>query len=236
MKFSAPLIEGRLIRRYKRFLADIVLADGSEITAHTPNTGSMLGCAEAGSRVWLSLSDNPDRKYPHSWELVEVAPGVIVGINTHLPNRLVQEAVESNVIGELTGYADIQREVRYGAEKSRIDLLLTNHDHAPDCYVEVKNVTAVIEGSIAIFPDAVSARGTKHLRELALMVEEGKRGVILFCVQRGDVREVRPADAIDPLYGQTLRSVMDRGVEVLAYQADTTPLGVTLRRSLPVVL
>lgn len=234
MRFPSRLIEGTLIRRYKRFLADVTLVSGEVITAHTANTGAMLGCAEPGSKVWLSRSDNPKRKYPLSWELVEVAPGVTVGINTQLPNQLVHEGIENDVITSLQGYADIRREVRYGTEASRIDLLLTGHATQADCYVEVKNVTAVVDGGIALFPDAVSVRGTKHLRELAGMVEQGYRGVILFCVQRCDVREVRPADAIDPLYGRTLREVMRKGVEAMAYQAQVTPEQVVLHCPLPV--
>ncbi len=236
MQFDTPLTEGILIRRYKRFLADITLADGERITAHTPNTGSMLGCAEPGSRVWLSHSGNPRRKYAYSWELVEVAPGVTVGINTHLPNRLVAEGIENGIITELQGYDALRREVRYGEENSRIDLLLAGHAYHADCYVEVKNVTAVIDNGIALFPDAVSTRGSKHLRELALMAEQGYRAVILFCVQRGDVMEVRPADAIDPVYGRTLRESLDRGVEALAYRARVSPHEAVLFESLPVVV
>lgn len=236
MIFEPVLKGGVLLRRYKRFLADIVLDTGETITAHTPNTGSMLGCAVPGSRVWLSHSANPGRKYAHSWELVEVAPGVTVGINTHLPNRLVQEGIEQGRIPELQGYAKLRREVRYGEEGSRIDLLLSDHARHPDAFVEVKNVTAAVEAGIALFPDAVSARGSKHLRELANQAERGQRAVILFCVQRCDVHEVRPADAIDPLYGETLRKALERGVEALAYQVRVSPEGAELLQRLPVVV
>ena len=233
MDFSTPLIAGRLIRRYKRFLADVELADGRVITAHTANTGSMAGCAEPGSRVWLSDSGNPKRKYPLSWELVEVAGETLVGINTAMPNRLVKEAVESDVVDSLRGYPTIRTEVRYGAERSRIDLLLEGGE-APRCYVEVKNVTLVEEG-VAYFPDAVSERGAKHLRELIGVVEQGERGVIFFCVQRGDANEVRPADGIDPRYGETLREAIRRGVEAIAYRAEVSPEKVELITPLPVV-
>lgn len=234
MLFPQPLIEGVLIRRYQRFLADVQLSDGSRVTAHSANTGSMLGCSTPGSRVWLSRALNPARKYPLSWEIVEVAPGVLVGINTALPNRLVQEAIEHGVARGLQGYDRIRGEVAYGTERSRIDLLLGCDADDTRCYVEVKNVTAADQG-VAIFPDAVSARGAKHLRELMAVVAAGHRGVLCFCVQRGDVHEVRPADAIDPLYGATLRQALAAGVEAIAYRAEVSPAGITLRTPLPVV-
>ena len=233
MRFPTPLIGGRLIRRYKRFLADVELEDGSKVTAHTANTGSMAGCAEPGSRVWLSDSGNPKRKYPLSWELVEADGETLVGINTALPNRLVKEAVEGGVVASLDGFSNLRTEVRYGSERSRIDLLLED-ERAGRCYIEVKNVTLVEEG-IAYFPDAVSERGAKHLRELMGVVEQGDRGVIFFCVQRGDAREVRPADRIDPRYGETLRQALAAGVEALAYRAEVSPEGVDLVTPLPVV-
>lgn len=233
MKFNRPLIDGVLIRRYKRFLADVRLPDGSVVTAHTPNTGSMKGCCTEGSRVWLSHSDNPKRKYPLSWELIEALPGVIVGINTGLPNTLVREGIENGVISELQGYKLIRNEVSYGSENSRIDLLLENGANRK-CFVEIKNVTMVKEG-VAYFPDAVSLRGTRHLRELAGVVGKNHRGVIFYCVQRKDAREVRPADRIDPGYGQTLREVTRRGVEALAYQASVSTAGICLTHALPVV-
>jgi sugar fermentation stimulation protein A len=226
MKFAAPLVEGRLVRRYKRFLADVELAAGGEVTAACPNTGSMMGCCEPGSRVWLSESDSPTRKYRHTWEIVESA-GVKVGINTGLPNRLVREAVESGVIGELGGYASIRPEVAFGEERSRIDLLLEDADR-PACYVEVKNVTAAVTGRVALFPDAVSERGAKHLRELMRLKARGLRAVLVFCVQRGDVDEVRPADAIDPVYGRTLREAIAAGVEVMAWRAKVTTRDVAI--------
>ncbi len=233
MQFPTPLIEGRLLKRYQRFLADIELPDGRTVTAHCPNTGSMLGCKETGSRVWLSEATNPNRKLPYTWEIVEALPEVLVGVNTGLSNRLVEEAVASGVIAELRGYARIRREVRFGAENSRVDLLLEGN--GPDCYVEVKNVTAAVEGKVAIFPDAVSDRGAKHLRELAAMAEAGHRAVLCFCVQRKDVAEVRPADAIDPVYGRTLRDALARGMEAIAYRAEVSPESIALHHPLPVV-
>ena len=235
MHFTQPLIEAVLLRRYKRFLADVRLANDDVVTAHTANTGSMLGCAEPGSRVWLSRSDNPARKYALSWEIVETAPGVLVGINTALPNRLVQEAIENGVLRELQGYDHIRAEVLFGKERSRVDLLLEREADAARCYVEVKNVTASVQPGIALFPDAVSARGSKHLRELMDVVASGQRAVLCFCVQRGDVSEVRPADSIDPLYGATLRQAIHAGVEVIAWRADVSPAGIELRVPLAVV-
>lgn len=232
MEFEQPLRMGRLLRRYKRFLADVELDDGQQVTAHTPNTGSMLGCAEPGSRVWLSVSANPARKYRYSWELVETPGGVMVGINTGLSNRLVEEAIHDGTVAELHSFPDIRREVRYGVENSRIDLLLEGHDTF--CYVEVKNVTLVEEG-VAYFPDAVSARGSKHLRELAEVARQGGRAVIFFCIQRQDATELRPADHIDAVYGQTLRQALQAGVEALAYRAEVTTTGIRLVQRLPVV-
>lgn len=233
MLFPSPLLEGRLLKRYQRFLADIELADGSTVTAHCPNTGSMLGCKEPGSRVWLSAAANPNRKLPYTWEIVEALPEVLVGVNTGLSNRLVEEAIANGAIAELQGYSRIHREVRFGTENSRVDLLLEGD--GPSCYVEVKNVTAAVENGIAIFPDAVSERGAKHLRELAAMAEAGFRAVLCFCVQRRDVTEVRPADAIDPVYGHTLRQALGRGMEAIAYRAEVNPQGIELRHPLPVV-
>lgn len=233
MQFQIPLLEGRLIRRYKRFLADVELADGRTVTAHTPNTGSMLGCCTPGARVWLRDSGDPKRKYPLSWELVESECGTLVGINTGLSNALVREAIEAGAIPELGGYRTIRGEVRYGNENSRIDWLLSDHENAADCYVEVKNVT-LVENGVAYFPDAVSVRAAKHLRELGAMVDEGYRACLVFCVQRADAGEMRPADHIDAAYGAALRQALGQGVQILAYQANVTPAGVILENSLPV--
>lgn len=233
MLFPTSLTEGRLLRRHQRFLADVELGDGRVVTAHCPNTGSMLGCREPDSRVWLSESGNGARKYPLTWELVEAAQGTLVGINTGLANTLVEEAVARGIIRELSNYSAARREVRYGVENSRIDPLLEGV--GPPCFVEVKNVTAVEDTSIAIFPDAVSDRGTRHLRELMGVVEGGARAVLCFCVQRADVTEVRPADTIDRVYGRTLRNALARGVEVIAYRADVSLEAIELTRRLPVV-
>lgn len=232
MKFTVPLVEGLLLRRYQRFLADVSLPDGRVVTAHCPNTGSMLGCKAPGSRVWLSPADNPARKLPWTWELVEVAPGVTVGVHTGRSNSLVREAIEAGQVPELAGYTGIRPEVKYG-EGSRIDLLLQAAGR-PDCYVEVKNVTAAVEGRIGYFPDAVTTRGAKHLREMSAMVAAGHRAVLVFCVQRTDVDGVRPADHIDPDYGRALRAALAAGVEVLALGARIDAGGIELVRRLAV--
>ena len=234
MTFPEPLTPGVLIRRYQRFLADVELAGGDIVTAHCPNTGSMRGCAEPGLRVWLSRSANPGRRYAHTWELVETAAGVLVGINTGLTNRLVEEAIVQGVIPALTGYGSRRREVRYGREGSRIDFFLEGEPGA--CYLEVKNVTAAVAAGVALFPDAVSSRGTRHLRELMAVAAQGHRAVVCFCAQRNDVQEVRPADAIDPVYGATLREAVASGVEALACRAEVTPQGIQVNTLLPVVL
>jgi len=192
-----------------------------------------MGCCEPGSRVWLSESDRATRKYRHTWELVEVGR-VMVGINTGLPNALVAEAIGDGTIAELGGYAGIRREVAYGTESSRVDFVLESPGREP-CYVEVKNVTAAANRGVALFPDCVSARGSRHLRELVRLRQQGLRTVQLYCVQRGDVNEVRPADGIDHEYGRTLREAIAAGVEVMAYRAKVTPGEIRLVDRIPVV-
>jgi len=236
MKFEATLIRGELVRRYKRFLADVVLADGSETTVHCPNTGSMLGCQVPGSTVWLLPVDNPARKYPLGWELVEARASVLVGINTGRSNALVAEALAGGLIPALEGFGRIRREVKIEGTRSRIDFLLREHPQEPDCYLEVKNVTAAFKDGCGFFPDAVSVRATRHVEELAGCVERGQRGALCFCVQRADVQRVRPADEIDPAYGRALRRAVDLGVEVYALGASVTTDGVILERQLLVDL
>lgn len=212
-------------------MADVELEDGTIVTAHCPNSGSMLGCAIPGSRVMLSKSDNPNRKLRYSWELVEAAGGW-VGINTGLPNQIVKEGIENGIVKELQGYGRIRQEVAYGSERSRIDLLL---EEPGLCYVELKNVT-LVENGRALFPDAATVRGQKHLRELMAMKESGFRAVNFFVVQRADATAVAPADAIDPAYGQLLRQAAAAGVEILAYQAKVEQTGICLSHRLPVLL
>jgi sugar fermentation stimulation protein A len=229
--FSPPLIPGRLIRRHKRFLAEVELETGQLVTAHTPNTGRMIGCSTPGSRVYLSEADNPKRKLKYTLEIVR-AGSVLVGVNTLVPNRLIRDAIAAGEIPELRGYDSIRSEVAYG-EASRIDLLLEKR--GTRCYVEIKNVTLGDRG-VARFPDAVTKRGRKHLVELARVVRSRQRGVVLFLVQRADCRRMAPADEIDPEYGRTLREVMAAGVEALAYRARVTSRSIRLDRRLRIIL
>ena len=230
MKLPEHLLTGTLIRRYQRFLADVELESGETITVHCPNSGSMTGCAVPGSRVVLSRSDRPGRKYPCTWELVQVG-GCWIGINTGITPALVREGIACGVVTELQGYGTIRPEVRRG--DSRLDLLLTGERGT--CWVEVKNVT-LAENGLALFPDAVTERGRKHLAELMGVVRSGERGVIFFVVQRGDCRAMSPADRIDPRYGALLREAVAAGVEALAYRAEVSPEGVALAVRLPVEL
>tara|TARA_B110000459_G_scaffold199385_1_gene245968 strand:- start:991 stop:1716 length:726 start_codon:yes stop_codon:yes gene_type:complete len=240
MQLQKKLQEGVLLKRYKRFLADITTQAGESITIHCPNTGSMKNCQEPGSRIWYSDSENPNRKYACTWELVEVDNKHIVGINTGLANKLVHEAITSNRIIELTTYESIRTEVAYGEQKSRIDLLLEGTAKDPDalCYVEVKNVSLGLGDGLGSFPDAVTARGQKHLQELLHMHSLGHRAVLLFCVQHSGIRRIIPADNIDPDYGRLLREVASKGVEVIAYRADFDVQNsrVMLREKVPVLL
>ena len=234
MIFDPPLIKGKLIKRYKRFLADIILDDGSQITAHCANTGAMTGCAPEGATVWLSVSDNPKRKYAHSWQLVELKPDVLACINTGLTNKLAQEAIQNKQITELNGFTECRSEVAYGDENSRIDFLLSYPDQM--AYVEVKHVTLSLDQGIASFPDAVTKRGQKHLRELIQQVKSGYRAVLLFIIMRTDVNLVTPADSIDADYGQLLREAIREGVEVLAYGTKIDQDGVLVDQAKPVKL
>ncbi len=228
MQLPQPLIPGTLQRRYKRFLADIVLTNGETITAHCPNSGSLKGCDTPGNPVLISRSSNPKRKLPYTWELVQVN-GVWVGINTIYPNRLVREAIENGTIVELQGYTTLRGEVPIG-EHSRIDLLAERPGE--QCWIEVKNVTLVEDG-VALFPDAVTTRGQKHLQELMTVKAQGARAVIFFVVQRADGRIFAPADNIDPEYGRLLRKAHRAGVEILPYLARVTPESITLSHRIP---
>ncbi|WFE92215.1 DNA/RNA nuclease SfsA [Roseibium porphyridii] len=224
MKFSAPLVSGRLVKRYKRFLADVILDDdGSEVTAHCANPGSMLGLKEPGSKVWLSLSDNPKRKLKFSWEVIE-ADGALVGINTSHPNKLVEEALEDGRIDALTGFKTLRREVKYG-KNSRIDLLLEAEDGSKT-YVEVKNVHLMRKPGLAEFPDSVTARGAKHLAELADMVAEGHKAAMVFLVQRPDCDRLNLAADIDPAYAAAFEAASNAGVEAYAIGCDVRLDGI----------
>lgn len=238
MKLPAPLFPGHLVKRYKRFLADIVLDTGEEITAHCANPGSMTGIAPEGARVWVSNSASKTRKLPYSWELVEITEfgrPVMVAINTNNPNRIAFEAIDQGVIPELAGYDSHRREVKYG-EKSRIDILL-HKEGKPDCYVEVKNVHLLRRADgLAEFTDSVTARGLKHLRELTGMVADGHRAVMLFIIQRGDCLALAPAEDLDPAYAAGLRDAVAAGVETLVWDCEITTQEIVLRRNLPLKL
>jgi len=227
MDFPSPLAPGVLVARYKRFFADVALDDGTEITAHCPNPGAMLGLNTPGLRAWVSRSDDPKRKLPFTLELVE-ADGGLVGINTMHPNRLVAEALAAGAIPELAGYATHRSEVKYGAN-SRVDFLLEAPDAAP-CWLEVKNCHLRRSGTLAEFPDCVAARSLKHLRELTARVEAGERAVMLFVVQRMDCDAFSACHDLDPAYARGLAEAAAEGVEVLVYACDVAVGGVRLAR------
>ncbi|MCZ6446788.1 MAG: DNA/RNA nuclease SfsA [Alphaproteobacteria bacterium] len=229
MKFPTPLLQGRLIRRYKRFLSDIELDSGECVTAHVANPGAMTGLAEPGMEVWLSRSDNPKRKLAFSWELVRVGRH-LVGVNASLPNRLVEEALGLGTVKELAEYGSLRREVRHG-RNSRIDFLLREQD-LPDCWLEVKNVH-LKRGTLAEFPDSVTDRGTKHLLELSDAVANGSRAVMLYVVQRMDCKTFSIAQDIDPVYGAALTEAKRKGVETLCYVCKIRRDGVRLDSPLP---
>jgi sugar fermentation stimulation protein A len=227
------LVPGLLVRRYQRFLAEVRLASGETVTAHCPNTGAMLGLKDPGNPVWLSAADKPGRKLAWTWELVETAAGVRVGIHTGRANGLVAEALAAGLLPELAGYTRFSREARLG-EGSRSDLLL--EFAAGACHVEVKSVTAAVLDGVGFFPDAVSVRALKHLGELSRRVAAGERAAVVFCVQREDVAAVRPADHIDPAFGQGLRQAARAGVELYALGATVTLEEIRLARRLSVRL
>ncbi|MDY0885716.1 DNA/RNA nuclease SfsA [Dongia soli] len=235
MRFSAPLLRATLIRRYKRFLADIRLADGTEVTAHCPNPGSMMGLAEPGLTCWLSDHRGTARKLPYGWELVEFGGTTprphFVGINTNLANGIVAEALAASRIPALRGYAETRREVRLRQEvrtgtESRLDFHLHDEERG-DCFVEVKSVTLSRRPGLAEFPDARTARGARHLQELARLAQQGKRAVLLFLLQRDDCRSLRFAQDIDPGYVAALQAVAP-SIEILAYACDIGPEGIEL--------
>ncbi len=224
-----PLIAGTLVRRYQRFIAEVRLEDGSIAKAHCPNSGSMLGCSEPGRVVYVSRAGNSKRKLPYTWELIRM-PRSLVGINTLVPNRLVHASVAAGTIPELVGYDAIRREVAT-SPGARLDLRLGS-PKKPACFVEVKNCT-LVENDAAYFPDAATARGVKHLGELEKLVAQGCRAVIFFVVQRMDAKAFRPADTIDPVYGDRLRAAVKKHVEILAYDVHISLTGISLRKRLP---
>jgi sugar fermentation stimulation protein A len=233
VEFEQPLLDGHLVRRYKRFMADVELPDGSVVTAHCPNSGSMATCKDPGQPVCIAPADSPQRKLKYTWELYH-SGGSWVGINTHRANAVVAEAITNGAIPELAGYAGLRREVKYG-KNSRIDILLEDDERGP-CHVEVKNATLLAPDGRVRFPDAVTERGRKHLDELADLAAGGGRAVMLFLVNRADGDGFGPADHIDPAYGGRLREVTAAGVEVLAYRTRITPEGIEVAAAEPVDL
>ena len=235
MKFQSSLEEATLITRYKRFLADVKLSNGQVITIHCPNTGSMKNCQDPGSKIWFSTVNKKTRKYPQTWQVVEVYGSELVGINTGLANKLVLEAIEGGVIKQITNFSRLRTEVSYGTENSRIDILL--EDDRSRCYIEVKNVSFGVSGKIGLFPDAITVRGQKHLKELMTVRKAGDRAILFFCVQHTGVEKVSPAEEIDPVYTDLLRKALAVGVEVIAYQAaiDISSSTIKLEKELPVI-
>jgi len=234
MRFPDPLIPGTLIRRYKRFLADVTLPGGEEITVHVANPGAMTGLDTPGSRIWLSKSDSAKRKLPYSWELVEVELGKgseLVGVNTGYPNRLVAEALAGDRIAGLGGYTSVRREVKYG-KNSRVDFLLEGSGRPP-CYVEIKNVHLMRRAGLAEFPDCVTLRGAKHLDELAAMAAAGARAVTLFLIQIGSAERFALARDIDPAYGRAFDRARASGVEAVAWKCAISREAIELAASVP---
>lgn len=232
MRFSTPLVPGRLIRRYKRFLADVELETGGEVTAHCPNPGSMMGLSDPGLRVWLEPNDDPKKKLKYGWRLAELGGDHWSGIDTAVPNRVVGEALAEGAVTELAAYRQVRPEVRYGTN-SRVDFLLTGPG-LPDTYVEVKNVHLRRDADWAEFPDSVTARGAKHLAELSEMVAQGHRSVMLYLVQRTDCARFRLARDLDPTYGAAFDAARAAGVEAICYDTRITRGGVWLNRALPI--
>lgn len=235
MNYEKALIPAVLLKRYKRFLADVRLENGDEITVHCANTGAMTGCAIAGSKIWLSKSDNSKRKYCYSWELVELdADAGYICVNTARANQIVESGLKRGVISHVSEYQNIKREVKYG-DSSRVDFLLTEKG-LEDVYLEVKSVTLHVDGRLGAFPDAVTLRGQKHLSELLAMKKRGARSILVFCVLHGTIQEVTVADAIDEKYGKLLREVIKQGVEVYCYGVDMSVNGLHLDKQLPLLL
>lgn len=234
MRFEQPLQQGLLQRRYKRFLADIETVDGDLLTIHCPNTGSMRNCLAVGEPVWYSCSNNTKRKYPHTWEIATTPAGHLAGINTGRANALVREALERGLVPGLAEYDSLQPEVRFGRERSRIDFLVQHR--GASVYVEVKNVTLCENENLGFFPDSISVRGAKHLRELSAMVRAGDRAMLVYCVQHSGIVSVAPARHIDPAYADAFADAMRAGVEVIALGASISPREIALNRILPLVV
>ncbi len=230
MQFPEPLIEAKLIKRYKRFLADVIFPDGRQLTVYCPNTGKMTGCAVPGNRIWLLKSDNPKRKYKYTWELIEPEPKQLVCIHSARANTIVSEAIELKTIDKLKHYKLIAREINYGEENSRADLLLAGPNG--HCYVEIKSVTLHQGKGIGLFPDTVSKRGTKHLRELERMANIGHEALLIFCIQHTAINNISPAWSIDPAYAKALEQAVKSNVKVLAYATHIDTQQITLAKEL----
>ena len=228
------LKKATLVKRYKRFLADVILEDGTTTTIHVSNTGSMKNCGCEGDTVWYSTSDNPKRKYPYTWELTETTQGHIICVNTIAANRLVEEAISNYVITEVNAYETLKREVKYGTENSKVDFMLTGANKT-DCYLEVKSCT-FLENGKGYFPDAVTVRGQKHIRELIEMVEQGHRAILIFAVLHSGINSVSPANHIDPKYNELLLEASKVGVEIIAYKAQLSVSEIILTSKIPVDL
>jgi sugar fermentation stimulation protein A len=233
MEFTKPLIPATLIKRYKRFLADIRFADGTEVTATCPNTGAMLGLCEPGSTIYVSHNGSPKRKYAWTWHITERADVGCVGIDTSLPNRLAEEAIAAKMIPKLADYENLRREVKYG-ENSRIDLLLTGEGQK-DCYVEVKNVTLIRQPQLAQFPDCKTERGTKHLREMSAMVENGHRAMMLYMIQCAAPTGFSLDPTLDPIYVKTFEQARRTGVEAIALTCHVSPDRITVKQLIPIL-
>nr|WP_318382918.1 DNA/RNA nuclease SfsA [uncultured Enterobacter sp.] len=231
MQFSPPLQSAVLLQRYKRFLADVITPAGETLTLHCPNTGAMTGCATPGDTVWYSTSENTKRKYAHTWELTQTQSGAMICVNTLRANALVKEALTESRLPTLTGYSTLKSEVKYGAEQSRIDFKLQAEGRR-NCYIEVKSVTLADKAN-GYFPDAVTLRGQKHLRELMSVVAAGDRAVLLFAVLHSAIEGFSPARHIDAKYAQLLKEAQRQGVEILAYKAELSAENMTLRMPLP---
>lgn len=237
MRFP-PLSSGILIARYKRFLADVLLPNGEQITLHCPNTGAMTGCTTAGDTVWFSTSDNPKRKYAHTWELTQTQAGDLICVNTQRANQLVQEALQHKHIAELAAYNDILPEQKYGTENSRINFLL-KETGLPDCFVEVKSTTLLTENNVGMFPDAKTERGQKHLRELMHIAEQGQQAVIFFAILHTGIQRFEVAKQIDPKYAALFQQAVQQGVQALAYRAEVEwegnmPVGIILQKAVEI--
>ena len=230
MRFSTPLVPARLIRRYKRFLADVQLEDGHEVTAHCANPGSMMGLAEPGTKIWLEPNDDPKKKLKYGWRLVDHENGHFTGVDTSIPNKALKAALLAHEVPGLPPYNLVRPEVKYG-ENSRIDFLLSGD--GPDTYVEVKSVTLSRQVSIAEFPDSVTARGAKHLKELSNMVVEGHRAVMFYLVQRTDSEAMTLADDIDPTYAAAFAEAKATGVQTCVQTCNITPEEISLGRPIP---